>query len=191
MQRRHPGGCLRCVLSGRRLFAAKREDLYHEEGDRYAEHRGNEIAHDGRESQQVVKDDDDDILDDVVRQVGYEKSYIPGQREVFLENDTAVHPVGDDVADDVADIEVQVIVRADKGAEPGQKYAVEGIDTTDHEKKEKFPGQEMVADLFFDLQAQGPFRSSGGIIPAFRQFVNFFRLDEKLGIVHFRWGYYN
>ena len=61
-----------------------------------------------------------------------------------MENKPAVHPVGDDIADDITNIKVQIVVGAKIGADPGYKGAVKGIDTADNEKKEKFLGKKMM-----------------------------------------------
>ena len=61
-----------------------------------------------------------------------------------MENNQAVHPVGDDIADDIANIKVQIVVGAKIGAEPGYKGAVKCIDTADNEKKKKFLGKKMM-----------------------------------------------
>ena len=88
------------------LFAAKGKNLYHEEGYRYAQHCCQQIAEYWWEVKHIVEDNYDDILNNVVRDIGNEKLYISVQAESFMENNPAVHPVGDDVAYDIANIKV-------------------------------------------------------------------------------------
>ncbi len=97
-------------------FAPKGEDLYHEEGDGNAEDGGNDVADDGREAQHIIEEQYDEVLDDVIRQIGDKEFYIPAAGQWCFEDDKAVHPIGDDIAYDIADIEIQVIIRTDKGA---------------------------------------------------------------------------
>lgn len=54
----------------------------------------------------IVEDNYDDILNNVVRDIGNEKLYVSVQGERLMENNPAVHPVGDDVAYDIANIKV-------------------------------------------------------------------------------------
>lgn len=88
------------------LFAAKGKNLYHEEGYRYAQHCCQQIAEYWWEVKHIVEDNYDDILNNVVRDIGNEKFYISVQAESLMENNPAVHPVGNDVANDIANIKV-------------------------------------------------------------------------------------
>ena len=92
----------------------------------------------------IVEDNYDDILNNVVRDIGNEKFYISVQAESLMENNPAVHPVGNDVAYDIASIKVQIVIGAKIGAEPGYKGAIKGVDTADNEKEEKFLGKKMM-----------------------------------------------
>lgn len=88
------------------LFAAKGKNLYHEKGYRYAQHCCQQIAEYWWEVKHIVEDNYDDILNKVVRNIGNEKLYISVQGESLMENNPAVHPVGDNVAYDIANIKV-------------------------------------------------------------------------------------
>ena len=52
------------------LFFAKGKDFYHQEGDRDAKDSCQQVADYRLKGQHVVEDDDDDILDEVVGDVG-------------------------------------------------------------------------------------------------------------------------
>ena len=114
------------------LFLAKGEDFDHQEGDRNAQHGCQQVADYRWEAQHVVEDDYYDVLDDVVGNVGDEKFYIAVQGQCFIEDEAAVHPVGDDVACQVTDVEVQVVEGTDQSAQPGDKGAVEGVDAANY-----------------------------------------------------------
>ena len=66
------------------------------------------------------------------------------QAQILMVNNPAVHPVGDDVAYDIANIKVQIVIRAKIGTEPGYKGAIKGVDTADNEKEEKFFSKKMM-----------------------------------------------
>ena len=133
------------------LFFAKGKDFYHQEGDRDAKDSCQQVADYRRKGQHVVEDDYYDVLDDVVGNVGDEKFYIAVQGQCFMEDEAAVHPVGDKVACDVADVEVQVVVGAEKAAQPGDKGAVEGVDAAYDQEQEKFPGEKVMLCFFNDV----------------------------------------
>ena len=61
-----------------------------------------------------------------------------------MKDEAAVHPVGDKVACDVADVEVQVVVGAEKAAQPGDKGAVEGVNAANYQEQKKFPGEKVL-----------------------------------------------
>ena len=98
------------------LLLSEGKDFYHQEGDRNAQDSCQQVADYRRKGQHVVEDDDDDILDEVVGDVGNEEFDIARQGQAFVKDEAAVHPVGDKVACDVADVEVQVVVGAEKPA---------------------------------------------------------------------------
>ena len=98
------------------LLLSEGKDFYHQEGDRNAQDSCQQVADYRRECQHVVEDDDDDILDEVVGDVGNEEFDVARQGQAFVKDEAAVHPVGDKVACDVADVEVKVVVGAEKSA---------------------------------------------------------------------------
>ena len=132
------------------FLSAEGKDFDHQEGDRNAQHGGQQIADYRREGQQVVEYQHDDVLDDVVGDIGDEKLYIACQGQCLVKDEAAVHPVGDDVACQVADVEVQVVEGTDKAAQPGDKGAVEGVDAANYQKQEKLPREKMSLCFFDD-----------------------------------------
>ena len=68
-----------------------------------------------------------------------------------MKDEAAVHPVGDKVACDVADVEVQVVVGAEKAAQPGDKGAVEGVDAAYYQEQEKLPSEKVALCFFNDV----------------------------------------
>ena len=56
-----------------RSMAAKGEDLDAEKGDRHAEDGGVQVARERRQAEQIVADEDDGVLDDVIRHVREEE----------------------------------------------------------------------------------------------------------------------
>ena len=68
-----------------------------------------------------------------------------------MKDEAAVHPVGDKVACDVADVEVQVVVGAEKAAQPGDKGAVEGVDAAHDQEQEELPGEKMLFGVLDDV----------------------------------------
>ena len=68
-----------------------------------------------------------------------------------MKDEAAVHPVGDKVACDVADVEVQVVVGAEKAAQPGDKGAVEGVDAAYDQEQKKFLGEKVMLCFFNDV----------------------------------------
>ena len=130
----------------RRSFSAKGKDLDHEEGHRDAEDGSDDIAYDIGEMQQIIENHNDDILDEIIRKIGDREFDITLQGKRIVENDAAVHPVSDEIAQDIADVEGEVAVHS-MGKDPGQKAAVKGIDAADEQEKQEFPGEEMMFDL--------------------------------------------
>ena len=61
------------------LLLSEGKDFHHQEGDRNAQDSCQQVADYRRECQHVVEDDDDDILDEVVGDVGNEEFYISVQ----------------------------------------------------------------------------------------------------------------
>ena len=98
------------------LLLSEGKDFHHQEGDRNAQDSCQQVADYRRECQHVVEDDDDDILDEVVGDVGNEEFDVASQGQAFVKDEAAVHPVGDKVACDVADVEIQIVVGAEKTA---------------------------------------------------------------------------
>lgn len=92
------------------FFFAEGEDFDHEEGDWYAQDGCQKVADYWREAQVVVEDENDEVLDDVVWYVGNEEFHIAYYIQRFMEDDVAVHNVGDDIAYDVAYVEVQIVI---------------------------------------------------------------------------------
>ena len=133
------------------LLLSEGKDFHHQEGDRNAQDSCQQVADYRRECQHVVEDDDDDILDEVVGDVGNEEFDIARQGQAFVKDEAAVHPVGDKVACDVADVEVQVVVGAEKAAQPGDKGAVEGVDAAYYQEQEKFLGEKVMLCFFNDV----------------------------------------
>ena len=70
-----------------------------------------------------------------------------------MENKPAVHPVGNNIADDIADIEIQVIVWREIGARPGDKCAVKGVDTADNKKQEKLLRKKMMLCFIYKVHS--------------------------------------
>ena len=87
----------------------------------------------------------------VVGNIGNKKLDIPLHGQIFVKNKPAVHPVGDKIADDVADIEVQVVVGGEIGASPGYERAVKGVDAANHEKQEKLLRQKMMLCFIYKV----------------------------------------
>ena len=133
------------------LLLSEGKDFYHQEGDRDAKDSCQQVADYRRECQHVVEDDDDDILDEVVGDVGNEEFDVASQGQAFVKDEAAVHPVGDKVACDVADVEVKVVVGAEKSAQPGDKGAVEGVDAAYYQEQEKFLGEKVMLCFFNDV----------------------------------------
>ena len=133
------------------LLLSEGKDFYHQEGDRDAKDSCQQVADYRRECQHVVEDDDDDILDEVVGDVGNEEFDVASQGQAFVKDEAAVHPVGDKVACDVADVEVQVVVGAEQSAQPGDKGAVEGVDAAYYQEQEKFLGEKVMLCFFNDV----------------------------------------
>lgn len=127
-------------------FSAKGKNFDHEEGHRDAEDGSDDVAHDVGEMQKVIEDHNDDILDEIIWNIGNREFDITLQGKRIVEDDAAVHPVGDEIAQDIADVEGEVAVHS-MGKDPGQKAAVKGIDAADDQEKQKFPGEEMMFDL--------------------------------------------
>ena len=76
------------------------------------------------------------------------------QAQILMENNPAVHPVGDDVAYDIANIKVQIVIRDEIGTEPGYKGAIKGVDTAYNEKEEKFLGKKMMLCFVDNIHMQ-------------------------------------
>lgn len=133
------------------LLLSEGKDFYHQEGDRDAKDSCQQVADYRRECQHVVEDDDDDILDEVVGDVGNEEFDVASQGQAFVKDEAAVHPVGDKVACDVADVEVKVVVGAEKSAQPGDKGAVEGVDAAYYQEQEKLPSEKVALCFFNDV----------------------------------------
>ena len=140
------------------LFFPEGKDFHHQEGDRNAQHGSQQVADHWGEVQHIIKDEDDDILDKVVGDVGNKEFCIPCGIKGRMEDKAAVHPVGDDIAYDIADVEVQVVVWTENGTEPGDEGSVKGVDTADKQKKEKFSGEKMVLDFFDDIHNSSRYR---------------------------------
>lgn len=139
------------------LASPEREDLYGQEGYRDSENSCDEVTYDVRETEHVVKNHYDDVLDDIVWNIGYGKFHIAGELHGSMKDDDAVEPVGDEIAGYVAAVEGYVAVGNQEGIEPGEKGSIEGVDAADNEKQQEFTGEEMVPDLFDDMQAEGSF----------------------------------
>lgn len=135
------------------LFSAKGKDFYHQEGNWYAQYRCQKIADDGREIQHIVKDNNDDILYQIVRNIGNKELDISLPCENLVENKPAVHPVGDDIADDVADIEIQVVVWREIGARPGDKRAIKGVDAADNQKQKELLRKKMMLCFIYQVHS--------------------------------------
>ena len=116
------------------LLSSESKYFHHQEGYRYAKDGGQKVTHHWWKIQPVVKYQDDNVLNDVVWYIGYKEFDISAQRQLFVENNETVHPVGDNIAHDIADVEIEIIVRGQIGAEPGNKGAIKGIDTAYHQK---------------------------------------------------------
>ena len=98
------------------LLLSEGKDFHHQEGDRNAQDSCQQVADYRRECQHVVEDDDDDILDEVVGDVGNEEFDKACQWQACVKDEAAVHPVGDKVACEIADVEIQIVVGAEKPA---------------------------------------------------------------------------
>ena len=117
------------------LASPEREDLYGQEGYRDSEDSGDEIAYDVGEAKHVIENHYDDILDDVVRNIGYGKFHIAGKAHGGMKDDDAVEPVGNEIAGYIAAVEGDVAVGNQEGIEPGEKGSVEGVDAADNEEQ--------------------------------------------------------
>lgn len=143
-------------------FPAKGKNLYHEESDGNAQYGSNYIAGNRRQVEHIVKNEDYEILDQVVGYIGDRKfnKFMPG--EPFLEDNQAVQDIGNDITGYIAQVESQVLVFQGQTIEIGKQRAIEGVYDTDDEEKQKFTGEEMVFDFFDDEQRKAPF----GAVPS-------------------------
>ena len=135
------------------LLSPEGKDFYHQEGNGYAKNCRQKIADDGRKIQHIVKDNHYDILYQVVWHIGNKELDISLPCENLMENKSAVHPVGDDIADDVAYIEIQVIVWREIGARPGDKRAVEGVDAADNQKQKELLRKKMMLCFIYQVHS--------------------------------------
>jgi hypothetical protein len=65
-----------------------------------------------------------------------------------VEYKAAVHPTGTEISQNVAYVEGEIGVCYEKGAEPGHKGTVKGVDTANNQKQEEFPGKKVVLCFF-------------------------------------------
>ena len=91
-----------------RSMAAKGEDLDAEEGDRHAEDGREQVARERRQAEQIVADEDDGVLDDVVRHVGEEELDVARGRHARREDEEAVEQIRIAIAQQIADVECEV-----------------------------------------------------------------------------------
>ena len=98
------------------LFSSEGEDFHHKKGDWYTQYGGYEIADNRRIVQPVVEYDDDDILNDVVWDIGNKEFYKAAQGQGIMKYKTAVHPAGAQVGQNVANVKGQVGIGYEKGA---------------------------------------------------------------------------
>jgi hypothetical protein len=61
---------------GKASGPSESKDLHEEERDRYTEYSGNEIADDIRQAEHIVENEDNDVLDDIIRYIGNGEAYI-------------------------------------------------------------------------------------------------------------------
>ena len=99
--------------------ASKCENLYSQESYRDSKNSCNKVAYDVGKAKHIIENYNDEILDDVVRDIGYGKFYISGQMHRSMENDDAVEPVSDEITAYVAAVEGDVAVGNHEGIEPG------------------------------------------------------------------------
>ena len=83
---------------------------------------------------QRVEEEDDDVLNHIVRNIGNRELHTLFERHRFVEDQAAVERVGDDVCEDVADVEREI--RIDEKLENfGEQAAVERVEAADGEKQ--------------------------------------------------------
>lgn len=51
-----------------------------------------------------------------------------------MKDKAAVHPIGTEVGQDVANVKVQIVVGTEEGTEPCKKCTVKGIDAADYKE---------------------------------------------------------
>ena len=51
-----------------------------------------------------------------------------------MKDKAAVHPIGTEVGQDVANVKVQIVVGTEEGTEPCKKCTVKGVDTADYKE---------------------------------------------------------
>ena len=100
-----------------------------------------------------------------------------------MENNAAVHPIGNKITGDIAQVESQVIVGDEKRIKPGQQCAVKGIYAANDQEEKKGPGKKMMTDLicdFFECMqiCISPFGSLG-IIPYFWALSMFWLVEVR------------
>ncbi len=116
----------------------------HKECNGNAQNSSDDVADNGGEAQPIEENQDDYVLDKVVRYVGNSEAHILPYTHCRRENQLAVQPVGDNIADDIANIEIQIIPWTDKFQNPGKKYSVKGIYTAHHKEHDKSPVEKVM-----------------------------------------------
>jgi hypothetical protein len=172
-----------------KLFSAKGKKLYHKECSWNTDDGSDDIGNNWRISQYIIKDNDDNVFDDKVWNIRNCKFYVLISVARLFENNLAIHVVSKRKTGQVAKDKGEICVGNTKGEKPGEKTRIEGIDTANKEKQNKFTSKKMMLDLFYDVQGKSSFDVYAScIIHVFYLFVNFIR---KYSIVYLSCDHYN
>ena len=138
-------------------MAAKGKDLDAEESDRHAEDSSEQVARDGRQAEQVVSDEDDRVLDDVVRHVREEELHVARERHARREDKETVEEIRITIAQEIADVEREVGIADERLDDRREETAEEGVDRADDEEEQEGAREEMMLDrLPVNSQGQPP-----------------------------------
>ena len=127
-------------------MAAKGEDLDAEKGDRHAEDGGEQVARERRQAEQIVADEDDGVLDDVIRHVREEKLHVARERHARREDEEAVEQIRIAIAQQIADVECEVRIVDERLEDRREEAAEEGVERADDEEEQEGAREEVVLD---------------------------------------------
>ncbi|BEU88421.1 hypothetical protein TAMA11512_18850 [Selenomonas sp. TAMA-11512] len=131
------------------LSPSEGEQLDEKEGDRDTENGGEEKSDDRLKRIEIVRDENDEVLDEEVRNVADGELHASLHREPRMKQKAAAQDISDEIRQDVADDEGDIDGK-EHGEQIGEKNAVKRIYTADDEKEEKFAREKMTAYLIDD-----------------------------------------